>query len=105
VQDFEGVQDLVKLATAIRVKAGVISDNFRKFTIEEIKAWFLGEQTNLKEFQCAANFEWSSFRDFLNELHKRVRCLVYFGQTLQHLAQTWQLLTRLIAHQIFRSLE
>lgn len=44
MQYFEGIQDLVKLATAFRVKAGVISNNFRKFAIEEIKAWFLSEQ-------------------------------------------------------------
>ena len=105
MQYFEGIQDLVKLATAFRVQAGVISNNFRKFAIEEIKAWFLSEQTIWKEFQDAANFEWTSLRNFLNELYERVRCLVYFGQALQHLAQTWQLLERLIAHQIFRSLE
>ncbi len=46
MQYFEGIQDLVKLATAIRVKTGVIRNYFRKFAIEEIKAWFLGEQTN-----------------------------------------------------------
>lgn len=43
MQYFEGIQDLVKLATAIRVKAGVISNNFSKFAIEEIKVWFLSE--------------------------------------------------------------